>query len=158
MLTFELIYLCINAILRKDVDVEPAHTRLHPQRIREQMGVVLDPASCLFCSHALHSEIPRLAEHVAREIDGILLADQITAIASESSLQLVPVIAYHGSLEDVAADHQQVVQIRRIKELPGPLSPLAEGVRADKLGNLEVIMKLSYKLVTCVFHRRPLRL
>lgn len=133
--------------------MEPRHTAFHPQRVREKMSVVPDPASCFLGRDALDGKVPGLAQHVAGKVDAALVSYQLATVASQAVLVCPVMIAYHWELEDVPAYYQQAGEIVRVEELPGAFAPFAEGVLAYQLADLEVFMKLPYYFVTRLFHR-----
>ena len=149
----ELVYFVGDSILRQYVKMQPADSAFHAYRARQQVRHVPDARACLLRRDALDGKVSRLAQHVARKLDAALVSYQLAAVASQAALVRSVVVACHGKLEDVSAYYQQAGEVVRVEELPGALAPLAVGVLAYQLADLEVFMKFPYYFVTRLFHR-----
>lgn len=87
--------------------MEPADAALDADIAREQIGVRLDKFSHLFRLHGWAGQVESLAEDVRRQIDAILLLDELAPVTAKALLVGVVSVAIHRHLHDVSADDQQ---------------------------------------------------
>ena len=132
--------------------MQPADAPFHADRAGQEVCVVSDSVAGFLGGYALDGKVAGLAEDVARKVDAVLLSDQLAAVTAQAALSRSGMVAGHGELEDVAADHQKAGEVLSVQELPGALAPFAEGVLTHQLANLEELVQVFYYLVSVKSH------
>lgn len=138
--------LLIDAVLLKNINMQPHDISLHPDRVRKPVSILDDLLPSLFRSHTLHREIAGLTKNMSRKIGHTLVRDLLTPITAKPPLLIFPDIAIHRNTKNILPDHIKRLKKCRIKKLPATLPPLPISMRTHKFLYAEKLPDFGYNI------------